>query len=315
MNMESGARWSMINAATRHAPSATILLPFDGAPASRSALPVARALAAVTGAPLHIVYAGRGPGSADKLGHWLGLGSDNLSGAVLNHIEAEAADGILEAARELHSLLIVMMMRRHAAAETESGLGPITQIVLRRAPCPVLLVPPMSLPEDWRLHHILLPQDGTPASAVALEPVARLAHHTHALLSIVHVCGADQVPPPEAGALSVPHYMDQPQHEWPAWAAEFVARVRGLSQLPTDMDLRLLLARGAAGPEIVRFAHSRHADLIAMPWHGRLEPEHAETLKTVLRGTPCPVLVAPCAIPPQRRRARWVPIPGPNPPL
>lgn len=307
----------MIVAAFTPEHSGSILLPFDGAPSSRSALPVARALASLTRSPLHIVYAGRSPCAPEELGRWLGLGPESLAGAVLDHLEAEAADGILEAARRQKSLLIVMVMRRHAAAETESGLGPVTQIVLRRAPCPVLLVPPVPLPEDWRLHHVLLPQDGTPASAAALEPVVHLAHHAHALLSIVHVSDEEQASSLEPGAIGVPHYVDQPQHEWPAWAAEFVARVRGLCKLPADLELRLLLARGETGPEIVRFARSRHADLIAMPWHGRLEPKHAETLKTVLRGSACPVLVSPCTLPQQRRRTRWASLPttaGANPP-
>jgi hypothetical protein len=26
------------------------------------------------------------------------------------------------------------------------------------------------------------------------------------------------VPPEEPGTFTAPHYMDQPQHEWPAWA-------------------------------------------------------------------------------------------------
>lgn len=304
----------MIIAALTPEHSGSILLPFDGAPSSRSALAVARALAVLTRSPLHFVYAGRRR-TPEELGRWLGLDADSLAGAVLDYIEAEAAEGILETARRQKSLLIVMVMRRHAAAETESGLGPITQIVLRRAPCPVLLVPPVPLPKDWRLHHVLLPQDGTPASAAALEPAVHLARHAHPLLSIVHVSDVGQAPAPEPGTIPVPHYMDQPQHEWSAWAAEFVARVRGLCQLPADLELRLLLARGETGPEIVRFARSRHADLIAMPWHGRLEPKHAETLKAVLRGSSCPVLVSPCDIPRQRRRTRWVSLPtAPSPP-
>ena len=53
-------------------------------------------------------------------------------------------------------------------------------------------------------------------------------------------------PPAESGTFVVPRYLDQPQHEWPAWSREFLERVRGLGYPANIEKMRLVLAQGEA---------------------------------------------------------------------
>lgn len=278
-----------------------VLVPLDLNPNSAVALPVARAMARLTGATLHILHASTEPIAAPDLPQRLGVAAEVMGGAVIDAIQAPAADAIMRVAAERRSLLIVMAMR-HGEVKSESGLGSVARIISRRAPCPVLLVPPHLAEEPWLLRQVLLPQDGTPATAAAIEPICHLAHHAHATLYIVHVSGRPTTKKAEPGSMTTPHYIDQPQHEWPVWTGEFIERVHGLCHLPRDVEMRLFLAQGEPGKEIIRLAEAHNADIIAMPWHGALE--FAPILTTVLRETRCPVLILPFEIPPQRQHAR-----------
>lgn len=279
-----------------------VLVPLDLNPNSAVALPVARTMARLTGATLHIVHASPERVAATDLAKHLGVAAEVMAGAVIDTIQAQAPDAIMRIAAERKSLLIVMAMR-HGEVKSESGLGSIARVIARRAPCPVLLVPPHLAEEPWALRQVLLPQDGTPATAAAIEPICHLAHHAHATLYIVHVCGRQAVKKAtEPGSLTTPLYIDQPQHEWPVWTGEFVERVHGLCHLPREVEMRLFLAQGDPGQEIIRLAQTHSADIIALPWHGALE--FAPTLKTVLRETRCPVLILPFEIPPQRQHRR-----------
>lgn len=273
-------------------PASTVLLPLDGTRQSLAALPVARRMAELAGATLHIVHAAESTLAPDELRERLVLDAETLAGAVLDAVTGAPAAGIVRLAAERHSLLIVMAMH-DGRPDADSGLGSVAEGVMRTAPCPVLLVPPERLPAAWRLEQVLLPQDGTPGTATAIGPTIHLAHRAGAELLVLHVAGPAMATSEETGALTVPRYMDQPQHEWPAWSREFLDRVRGMCHFPAELDLKLFLAKGEPGAEILRLAAERDADLIVLPWHGSLASDRALILKAVIRDAPCPVLVLP----------------------
>jgi nucleotide-binding universal stress UspA family protein len=89
----------------------------------------------------------------------------------------------------------------------------------------------------------------------------------------------------------VPRYLDQPQHEWPAWSREFLERVRCLGYPANIEKIRLVLAHGEASAAILEFARSNASDLITLAWRGSLEPERAQTMRRVIRNASCPVIV------------------------
>lgn len=270
-----------------------VLVPLDGTVESLAALPVARTMSRVADTLIHIVHVSHHPVSPERARRELRLSEEQLGDAVLDIVEDDAPDRIARLALERRSILIVMSAHHRARGRPHTGLGPVSKAVLESRCCPVLFVPPEAPAPHWALQRVLLPQDGTPESAAAIEPAAHLAHRAGAALLVVHVAGPRVREPHEPGALPLPQYLDQPQHEWPEWAGEFVERVRGLSKLPQGTELRLFLARGAPADEILRIAREQQVDLIALAWHGHMQGHRAETLKAVLAHSPYPVLVLP----------------------
>lgn len=62
--------------------------------------------------------------------------------------------------------------------------------------------------------------------------------------------------------------------------------------VPIDpRKLRLVVARGDPGEEIVRHARAHAADLIVLAWRGTLAAERAAAIKAVLREAPCPIML------------------------
>lgn len=268
----------------------TVVVPIDGSVHALVALPVARGLAEVLGATLHVVHVAERILPPRELLPRLGVTPEQLRGSVIHQATGRPAEGIILLARELNSVLIVMCT--HTGVEEPVGeLGPIALEVVGYAPCPVVLVRPERGLRSWALRRILLPHDGTPTTAAAIGPAADLAHRANAELLVLHVAAPGAPRPAEPGTFAAPRYLDQPQHEWPAWTREFLARMMSLGHPPEAVKMRLFLASGDPGAEIVRFAEARNADLIVLGWRGHLEAERAATIKAVVRDTPCPVMI------------------------
>lgn len=79
------------------------------------------------------------------------------------------SEQILRAAAELHADLVVLGARGHSGLAALL-LGSVSDVVLRQAPCPVLLARPLS----GELHRVILGTDGSPGSNRAAELLARL---------------------------------------------------------------------------------------------------------------------------------------------
>jgi nucleotide-binding universal stress UspA family protein len=123
-----------------------ILLPLDGAPKSVAALPVAKTLADLLGATLHIAHVAEQPLAFDELQQQLSLTADALAGTVLGTLMGDPAESIARLATERGCFLTVMAM--YTDHKPKSGLGSVAEAVLRRAPCPIVLVPPRSKPRS-----------------------------------------------------------------------------------------------------------------------------------------------------------------------
>ena len=106
---------------------------------------------------------------------------------------------------------------------------------------------------------------------------------------VVHVTDI-RAAPAEAGSLTTPRYVDQPQHEWPAWSSEFVNRIACLCPLD-HVHVRMLLAHGATATEVLRLSERQSTDLIVLAWRGIWEAPRAATLKDILREAHCPIMV------------------------
>lgn len=266
-----------------------ILVPLDGRAAALPALSVAKVFSDLEGAPVRILHVTEQALPAVELARHLGLQTVALRGAGIESRVGEPAAAILAAARDLHARLIVLCLHTEPASPPDA-VGGTALAVLRGASCPVILVNPAQALHDWRLRKVLLPHEGTPATSDAVKPGAELARRAGAELLVLVVAATGGPVPQERGSIASPFYLDQPQHEWPAWAGEFIERLACVCPLG-DLRVRLLLGRGRPSSEILRVAREEAADLIILAWKGEWAPEHAETLKAVVREAACPTMV------------------------
>lgn len=263
-----------------------ILVPLDGSEQALSALPVAKVLGEIERAVLHILHVGEHEPAGEDLRSRL------ERAAVLERFTIDArigtpAEQILEVAREIKPRVIVMC--KHSSGEQAKLMGRTAMRVLQDAPCPVVLIPPERGATSWHLHHVLVPHDGTPSTSAALQPAAELAERACAELLVVHVTDI-KAAPGEAGSLTTPRYVDQPQHEWPAWTREFVNRLACLCPLG-QLHVRMSLAHGNTAAEILHLSEKQSTDLIVLAWKGIWEAPRAGTLKDILRKAHCPIMV------------------------
>lgn len=268
----------------------TIVVPLDGSEVAKVALPVAMSLAQLAHATLHAVYVGeRLKGPRETL-EQLGLTAEQLRGAVLDQLSGDPAEAIISSAQRAPAALIVISTHcgRHRFG---ASLGSITRNVLAKDPGRILLVPRDRPRVPWVIRRVIMAHDGTPSCDIAIVPAADLAHRAGAEVIALHVAGRKSMRPMEPGSILAPLYVDQPQHEWPAWASEFVERMLALGHHPGVVNFKLLVAGGQGGSEIAQFARDNHADLVVVPWHGRWESERPGAVKTIVRRSGCPVLL------------------------
>ena len=268
----------------------SILVPLDGTVQALSALPVAQTLAGLADATIHIVHVHESPVPMHDLLSRLGVRSDECGGCVVNQAIGTPEEQITAFARERGSDLLVLCT--HTAPHHPAGaLGRTTRAVLASSACPVVLTRPDRGREPWPLRRVVLVQDGTPTSACAIDAAATVALSGDVELVVVHVAAPRVAQATAPGTLTAPQYVDQPQYEWPAWGREFLDRLTALGHSPPSVRLRLVLAPGESGHDVVRVAREQHGDLLIVAWHGRLEGGHAAIVKTALREASCPVLV------------------------
>lgn len=264
-----------------------ILVPLDGSKQALSAVPVAKVFGEIEQLSLHILHVSeQQPAGADVRGR-LSHGTEVLDGLAIDERTGRSETLIPQAARELDTQLIVMC--RHTSDEPRKLLGRTAIKVLRDAPCPVVLVPPERGLVSWHLQHVLVPHDGTPTTSAALKPAIEIAELAEAELLVAHVTDVGATPA-EPGSYTAPRYVDQPQHEWPAWSNEFAKRLASLCPL-AHTHVRVVLAHGNAAAEVLRLSDRQSTDLIILAWRGKWEIPRAATLKAILRQSSCPAMV------------------------
>lgn len=268
--------------------SKTVLVPLDGSVHATAAIPVARGLAELLHTTVALLHVSDDTLTPAALVERMKLSGEDVPGLIIEHRPGAAAAAIVREATERHAAMIVMCPRIRTDLRSRA-LGRVAAAVLRAAPCPVVLVPPDRGHKRWTLHRLLVPHDGTPTSAATIGPATDLASRAGAELIVLHVATPGGERPTEPGTLISPRYVDQPQHEWPAWAQEFLARLCAIGGARGETEIRLAVAQGEASAAIIDFA--RQCDLIVLGWRGALEPDRARTMQRVIRDTTCPVIV------------------------
>lgn len=209
------------------------------------------------------------------------------------------APHILAKAKTIAADLIVM--GTHGASGFERlMLGSVTEKVLRKAPCPVLTVPPRSAgTAAVPFKHLLCAVDFSECSLNALAAALALAKEADAELTILHVLDwpVDASPvgvaaPGEAAMGPAAFDLEGYRRMLERDARERLARL-----VPADArewcTPQTLVAHGKPHVEVLRAAEDRHADLIVLGVRGRNPLDlmlFGSTTNQIVRRAACAVL-------------------------
>jgi nucleotide-binding universal stress UspA family protein len=203
----------------------------------------------------------------------------------------EPVAGILAAARSQPADLIVMGTHGHSGFD-RFVLGSVTEKVLRKAPCPVLTIPPASqtpAEASLRFDRILCPVDFSEWSMQALTYALALAQEADAELLLLHVLeGFPTESQAKAAQFDPSGYEQFVRDEAYERLRQTVPEEARAACKPVE-----LVARGKAYPEILRVARERDVRLIVMGVHGRNPIDlmlFGSTTNHVVRSATCPVL-------------------------
>ncbi len=291
---------------------ATILVPLDGSPLAEQALPVAERLShAISGHVILVrsvqVFTFPGVDARDaqvaalsaaqqyvdtQASRWRSAGLVVETGIPYGEAVAEILNEI-----SIHQADLIVMATHGRSGVGRWLYGSVADEILRRAPVPVVLVPPgtpRAQPGDRR-PVVLVPLDGSELAETALGPAGELATRLSAELVLLQVVS---LPPyglyGEAGEyLALDPAAELMQAE--RYLAEIVGRLRA-----TLAQVRMRADVGYPGALIAQAAVQEKADLICMATHGRggvARMVLGSVATDVLRRTNVPLLlVRPAAL-------------------
>ena len=282
---------SAIHAPERHRETAVknIVLALDASEQSLTAVPVARTLAEIYGATIHVTFVGGSSPDLKSAATRLGLGTETPHGTVFEQSSGEPDLLVMRLMRVLPEPLLVMSTAL-GPQQAKNRFGSITESIFAAKPERAVLLTPECGRRPWSLHLILLAHDGTPVSHPATCPAADVARRANAKVMALHVAARGEDRPDAPGSIAAPLYVDQPQHEWPAWAEEFMNRVIAGGSPPADVHFKLAVTAGQAGSELAKVARERNVDLVVMAWHGHWDHKDCAS-RVVIRNAGCPVML------------------------
>lgn len=270
----------------------SVLVPLYGKRAPTGAIAMARLVASALHLPLHGMFVSPEQVPAGEVPRRLQASPSALDGLVIDVEVGDPVERLAAFAERNPTSLVVVETDPEAQSAEGLAVGDLAAHVLEALRAPVLLVPPGATP---RLERILLPLDGTPSTASALAPAGELARDLGASLDILLVGEAHHGPQTERGAMSPPQYVDQPQHEWPAFSDEFLHRfLTAIGHCPPEVPTQFHLGAGDPADEILRYAGDLASHLTVLVWHGHLEDQHGSVFRKVIERASWPVLVLRC---------------------
>ena len=176
-------------------------------------------------------------------------------------------------------------------------LGSVTEKVMRKASCPVMVVPrsapDRAVEEPVRFRRILCPVDFSASSIGALTYAIDMAEEADAQLTILHAIEI----PPELREHHITADFNVDEVRATAEAA-CLQRLRQFvpGQARTYCAVESVVVEGSACREILRHAAQKQSDLIVMGVHGRGSVDlmvFGSNAQHVIRAATCPVLVVP----------------------
>lgn len=208
----------------------------------------------------------------------------------LRTADGDAATEIVRHAQDLGADLIVMATHGRSGFDRFT-LGSVTEKVLRKAPCPVLTLPPGAarVVEAVEYRQILWPTDFSEPSERALELAVSMAVRAKGVvlgLHVVETLGGDPLPP------NAPEFVTAFRRYQCDSAKDTLHELAHQHQAAgCRIDEAVVL--GKPHQEILRVAADRNADVIVIGVRGRGSVDltlFGSTTNQVVRRAPCPVI-------------------------
>jgi nucleotide-binding universal stress UspA family protein len=248
-----------------------VVAAIDGGDLSSRVLATAAAIAPVFGATIeavHVPETDRGTVFARQAAAEAGMPLLVLRGRVL--------ETLLDRVTQPDVALIIA--GSSAGSATDQALGRHARALIVAAQRPMIVVP-TGAEIRGAVHRMLIPLDASSMNATALREAVELASAADIDLVVLHVHAYHKLP----------MFNDQPQHEVPAWSAEFLRRYwPGSAPFPT-LQHRV----GVPASEIVHAVQETGADLLVLAWSQNLSPGRARIVERALRESTTPVLLLP----------------------
>lgn len=141
-----------------------------------------------------------------------------------------------------------------------------------------IAVAPADAPVARTVKSVLVPLNGTAASAMALQEIVALASDAEISIVVAHVHQEH----------SLPAFSDHLPHEVRAWSEEFIARY-----CPSASEVTLESRVGEPHEQLLDILRRSHCDLIALGWSQDLARGRAAVVRRMLAESPVPVLLTP----------------------
>jgi nucleotide-binding universal stress UspA family protein len=280
-----------------------ILCPTDFSEPSAHAVDLAVAIAGyykATISALHVVqtiepsvYAG----SLDGLRRETATFFDEATKAGLTvNVQVElgsAVQRILDCATSLPADVVVIGTHGSSGFE-HLVLGSVTEKILRKAPCPVLTVPPRARSRSrLPFRHLLCPTDFSAASSSAVQFALSLAAESDACLTLLHVLEWPWHEPPQPSIEELP-----PEQGFALAMFRRGSEERARRQLEalvprTGPTVRVSVVSGTPYEQVLAAASRENTDLIILGVGRRSALNLAllgSTANHVVRAAECPVL-------------------------
>lgn len=216
-----------------------------------------------------------------------GMGGDRVRCEVES---GEPAKAIVARALAIHADTIALGTPERSGAEP-ALIGPLTDAVVRCAPCDVLTVPRRlsAARHIRRPSTIVCGVDFSTPSTEALHATLDLAGRVDARVVLVHAIGwIAEVEPADAVDFDVSDFRTRLVYNAQQRLDRLVADEAAL-----DRAVRTRILIGRSHREVLRLAAEEHADLIVLGHHGRdsgAVPWLGSTVEQILRASACPVL-------------------------
>jgi nucleotide-binding universal stress UspA family protein len=249
--------------------SAGILAAVDSDAIARAVLEAGRSLARVFQAELEAVHIGEdGVATIQALAR--------IANVPLRLLPGSSVDSLTDALDAEDVLLGVLGSR--ASPGGRRPVGSTALAAIHKVSRPLVVVSPDLAPDQTtRLQRVLVPLDGSDATAEAIQKMARRLCASSVKVTVLHVFDKEHVP----------QFMDHMPEALETWNTEFLERYF------EECEVRLETRAGEPPEAVLEVAATERADMIVLSWGQDLSQDRANLVREVLTSASVPVMLVP----------------------